>query len=131
MWWWLLACTTEAPAGAPSLLFLAPTDGAEVAAGDVDVSLLVEDFTLTTATARAPRVSWSPIPAAWAHSEGAPSGFVRLVLDGGAPIDVTTAQTTLPDVAEGDHELVGELRYSDGDALEPPVTASVSFRVTP
>jgi hypothetical protein len=113
----LAACHGEEPVVyAPSLEFLAPTDGATVTAGDVQVSILVDDFTLM-----APE----------AHNEGAPAGYCELSLDGVVVSQMETTQFTLADVAVGAHTLDGELFFADGDALDEefdaPVTASIAF----
>jgi hypothetical protein len=64
---------------------------------------------------------------AFAHNEGEAKGFVRFSLDDAALDDVYDTQYTLTAVAAGAHTVEAELYFADGDALEPPVSASVSF----
>ena len=104
----VLACADPESTQAPTLAFLAPTDGEVVPAGTVAVSLLVEDFRLVT-----------PV-----HSEGAPEGYVQLRVDG-ADLLRTGATQAEVDLAPGEHVVEAELRYEDGDALEPAVIATV------
>ncbi len=125
-WLTLLACGSAEEA-APTLTFLAPTDGEVVAAGEVAVSLVVEGVTLTepTATARLDPTEWLPVGVAWAHGEGAEAGFVRLTLDGVDVGDVGTTQWTLTGVTAGDHTLSGAILFADGH--DPEVAATVQF----
>ena len=111
VWLGLFACAEEDVAAAPSVAFLAPLEGAVVAADtSVAVSLLVEDFVLAS-------------PAK--HNEGTPEGYVLLRVDG---VDAETLASTQTEVllATGPHTLTAELFYLDGDALEPRATTSVS-----
>ena len=79
----------------------------------VQLSLLVEGFALVD-------------PAK--HNEGQPEGFLRLAVNGADTLD--TAQTTPTlSLAAGATILDAELLYSDGDSLEPAVTASLSLDV--
>ncbi len=114
----LWACSGEAvddTAGeAPTIDFLQPTDGATVAAGDVSVSLVVDDFTLQD-------------PAK--HNEGAPEGYVAVSVDGAEVLTTGDTQFTLTLDEVGAHTLTAELRYTDGDALEPPAVAEISVTV--
>ncbi len=135
----LLACgekdvhDTAEPTTPPTLSFLEPSADATVPAGDVSVSLLVEDFELVepAATARVrpgfDPTLWLPVSAAHAHGDEAARGYVVLTLDGGDPIEVSSTQATLSAVAAGEHVLVGELMHEDGEALDPAVTATVTF----
>lgn len=99
----------------PTVIFLAPTDGATVTAGEVQVSLSFEDFVLTAPTARV------------AHNEeGEPAGYVELSLDGAVvATDLVDPQYTLSGVAAGEHTLDAELYYEDRD--EVGVSASITF----
>jgi hypothetical protein len=123
----LTACSGGA-AETPAVSFLSPADGATVPAGDVAVSVVVEHFALEQDTARlVPWLSvWTP-SVAYAHSEGEAAGFVRFSLDDVAVGDVYDTQYTLTAVEAGAHTATAELVYADGDALEPPVSASVAF----
>ncbi|MEQ1503570.1 MAG: hypothetical protein ABMB14_15135 [Myxococcota bacterium] len=128
----------------PTLEFLAPADGASVAAaaGEVKVSIVVEDFALTAPDAQARATSpldrsglgspgplWlSLLPQALAHNEGGlPRGYCELSLDGSVVADLDATQYTLTEVATGSHELTGQLLFADGDPLDPPVSVTVTF----
>lgn len=102
----------SAAAASASVTFLAPLDGDIVPVGDNTASLLVEGFTLADVER---------------HNEGTPEGFVRLTLDGVvvAESGLTQLPYTLTDT--GPRTLTAELLYTDGDALEPPVSATVTF----
>jgi len=116
----------------PSLEFLDPQDQASVVAGDLQVSVVVEDFELTgpaagAAVAPSVPVLWLAPAVAFAHDgEGLPSGYVELRLDGAVVATMDSTQATIQ-VAVGTHTLEGELRYADGDALEEPVVATISI----
>lgn len=99
-------------ASAPTVAFLAPADGELVVLGERTASLVVEGFTLAEVER---------------HNEGTPEGFVRLSLDGETVIEsgLTQLPYTLTDT--GPHTLTAELFYSDGDALEPAVSATVAI----
>lgn len=108
-----LACTAfhdDTAEEAPTVSFLAPLDGDVVAAGDVAVSILVEDFVL-----KSPAV----------HNVGTGEGYAQIRVDG---VDTLAAMRTnfSLDLATGEHTLEAELFYTDGDALEPAVTARVT-----
>jgi hypothetical protein len=109
------------------LSFLAPADGATVPAGDVTVSIIVEDFVLVDHVARPSPLSLF-VPAAWADADedGVPAGHCVLSLDGAEVAQMAETQLVLT-VGPGAHTLDGELRYEDDDPLDPRVTASVSF----
>ena len=92
--------------------FLAPLDDELVVLGDNSASLLVEGFTLVDVER---------------HNEGTPEGFVRLSLDGVMVAESGLTQLPYTLTETGEHTLTAELFYSDGDALEPPVSASVTF----
>jgi hypothetical protein len=98
---------------APTVRFLAPLDGDVVTAGDVPVSILVEDFIL-----KSPAV----------HNVGTGEGYAQMRVDG---VDVLAAMRTnfTLDLAAGEHVLEAELFYTDGDALEPAVMARVTVTV--
>ena len=95
-----------------SVSFLAPLDEELVVLGDNSASLLVEGFTLVDVER---------------HNEGTPEGFVRLSLDGVMVAESGLTQLPYTLTETGEHTLTAELFYSDGDALEPPVSASVTF----
>jgi len=117
----------------PELTFLAPAVDESISGDEVSFSLLVDHFVLgeeeEAASLRAPlpmpMLMW--VPTARAHDvEGTPSGYLWVELDSdGQQLEVTTGSFTA--VAAGEHTLSAELFFHDGDALEPPVTASVTF----
>lgn len=120
----------------PELSFLSPEADSIVEAGDVAVSLVVEHFVLVEPVAsrdsRADRAFGALfdalIPPAAAHNEeGTPEGFISLSLDGSEVMSTGSTQATVSVTDAGEHTLEAELFYTDGDALEPPVSASVSF----
>jgi len=123
----LVACSTPEEIEPATLSFLTPADGEAVAAGDVDVSLVVENFALVAPTAKRGIRFLGFYPTAWAHNDDLPQGTISLVLDGGAATSLTATTTTLAGLAAGSHTLSAELLYEDGDSLEPPVTATVTF----
>lgn len=131
----LAACAgkdEESTEETPTVSFLAPEEGATVTAGTVDVSLVVAHMTLedpgATAAAPSPILDWLlPGRPARAHNEGEAEGYAELRLDGAAAATVYETQAQIEGVEAGEHSLEVELFYSDGDALEPPVTATVSF----
>ena len=92
--------------------FLSPVEEELVVLGDNTASLLVEGFTLVDVDR---------------HNEGTPEGFVRLSLDGVTLIESGLTQLPYTLTEAGEHTLTAELLYSDGDALEPPVSASVTI----
>lgn len=103
----LLACTdksddtgteTVAP---PTVTWLAPDDGATVAAGDVACSTVIDAFTLQD-------------PAK--HNEGAPIGYVSVSVDGTEVLQAGTTTFTLP-LTAGAHDLTAALFYEDGDEV--------------
>lgn len=133
----LLACGDEGEEGPiPTLTFLSPEEGEVISGDTVQVSILVEDFSLVAAeAARSPSpqpmgpLLLLAIPSARAHSaEGElAEGFCRLTLDGVDVADLDSTQFELTGVAPGAHSLEGQLFFADGDAYEPVVVASVSF----
>jgi hypothetical protein len=120
---------------APSVSFLSPTDGEELADSEVQVSLLIENFTLTTPAAKASGPQWPllllPGGVAWAHSEEGetPEGYCALTLDGTPVVNLSETQHTLGGLAGGEHTLGAQLYYADGDPLDEPATAEVTFSV--
>jgi hypothetical protein len=115
----LLACTDgdkESEAGEPGLEFLVPAEGDTVSVGSgsfaISVAVVVENFTLISAAK---------------HSEGVAEGYIELSLDDTVIGQIFETNFTVDLGSAGTHSLSGELFYEDGDELEPPVTASVSF----
>ena len=101
----------------PSVTFLAPADASTVAAGDVQVSIDVEDFVLAP-----------PENVGHGHNEeGEPTGYCELKLDDAEVTQLSETQYTLAAVTAGAHTLACELYFVDGDELEPSVSESISF----
>jgi len=135
-----LGCTAgtgdSADIEVPTLRFLAPSEGEQLAAGDVQVALIAEHVVLARTTG-APALPgpWLAVPwsgTAHAHEdESTPSGTLVLSVDGseGEVLDGTT--TTLSGLASGDHTLEAALTTADGDAWDPQVTATVNFSLDP
>ena len=122
----------------PTLSILSPEADATVVAGDVAVSLVVEHFVLVEPVAsrdsRSDRAFGAlmdlmiPGGSAAAHTEeGTPEGYISLSLDGTEVLTTGSTQATISVTDAADHTLEAQLFYTDGDELEPPVTASVSF----
>jgi hypothetical protein len=108
----LLACDDDGEALEPATVtFLVPTEGEAYPTGDLQISLVVENFNLVSPE----------------HNEGEAEGYVEVTLDNGEPLQ--TASTT-PSVSldeAGEHTLSAVLFYTDGDAVEPEASATVSF----
>ncbi len=112
----LLACSDKANESAidvPTLVFLQPEAGASVTGPDVAFTVVVEDFTLVEPSK---------------HNEGVAEGFIRVSADGTAVLDTGSTQFDLT-LAAGGHTIAVELFYTDGDALEPAVSSSLSLTV--
>ena len=117
----------------PSVTFLAPVADSTVTAGEIAVTLVVDDFTLVPpeTDSRAPAAVPLPlrllVASAEAHDEeGIPSGYCALALDDVAVSNLSETQGTVT-VAAGAHTLSCALMFADGDELEPAVSASVAF----
>ncbi len=127
----LIGCTKDEVAETPILEISSPAQGATVAAGDVDFSVVVEHFELVTPeVARVvpfDPTAWLPIASAYAHGDGASQGWLSVSLDGSEVMTLGETQGTLSAVAAGAHELSIELTHEDGDPMDPAVEASVSF----
>ncbi|MCK6527701.1 hypothetical protein L6R50_09095 [Myxococcota bacterium] len=135
----LLPPGCEEEAEPPEVEFLAPQDGSTVASGTVDVSLVIEHFTLVELEAalrarHAPSrlAQWAdallPGRAAYAHGgEEFPEGHCVLRLDGVEVATLTSTQGQVTGVEAGQHALEAELVYADGDPLDPPVKVQVGF----
>lgn len=130
----LLACTKEEEVTYnPTVSFLSPAEDASVAAGDVSVSIVVDDFVLTGPADEA-RVAYPPSVPLWllvntaeAHNEeGMPAGYAELALDGVVVAQLSETQDTLPAVAAGEHDLTATLFFADGDDIGAEV-ATVHF----
>ncbi|MDP2314202.1 MAG: hypothetical protein Q8P41_14965 [Pseudomonadota bacterium] len=109
----LLACSgakDDTGEAASSITFLSPAAGATVPAGDVSVSVVVENFVLVS-------------PAK--HNEGEAEGYIAVSVDGAEVLQTGDTQFTVT-LAAGAHTLGAELYYTDGDALDPAVSAEIT-----
>lgn len=110
----LFACTSEEPeeAAAPSIEFQAPANGAELALGENDASVIVENFTL--------------VDPAKHGDEEVQLGWIVITVDGTEQgVSGDTNFTFTLDTA-GEHTLEASLLHEDGEALDPPAVASVT-----
>lgn len=87
----------------PAMTVSAPANGSFFFANSVNINLSVRHFDLGT------------------------EGKIKYALDGGAAQYSTTATFTLSEIEDGEHTLVLELVDMDGESLETPVTANVTF----
>ncbi|MDP2316279.1 MAG: hypothetical protein Q8P41_25500 [Pseudomonadota bacterium] len=114
----LLACDAEpeetaAPEPA-TIVFLSPTDGATVPGGDVDFSVLVENFTL--------------VDLAKHGGESVPEGYIAVRVDGAEVLQARATQFTIA-LEPGAVDVEAELTYEDGDSLDEPAIATLSLTV--
>lgn len=130
----LFACqdpaSTPTDLESPTVSFLAPAAGSVVALGPLSVSLVVEHFQLEAPTHTAIWPLWTHLVAtASAHDEtGIVSGYVVLDLDGTVvEPHLASTQATIDLTETGPHTLTATLFYVDGDEVEPPTSATVSF----
>lgn len=125
----------DTSSSAPTVSFLSPAEGEELSDSAAQVSLLIENFTLTAPAASAAGPQWPllllPGGVARAHSEEGvtPEGYCTLSLDGTPVVDLSETQHTLNGLAGGEHTLGAQLYYADGDPLDEPATAEVTFTV--
>lgn len=117
------ACTSKADDTAteatPTIAFLAPEDGAVLSPGPVDITLVVDGFTLID-------------PAKHSGEGEGLSGYVALTYDDqGTTLTENTGSTqaSITFNGTGPHTITAELLYEDGDALEPAVSASVAIDI--
>lgn len=99
----LLACAAadKESTPAPTLLWLAPSDGETVPVGETACSIILESFSLVD-------------PAK--HNTGAPIGYVRVSVDDESRLEVGTTTFSL-DLEAGSHRLNAALFYADGDEV--------------
>lgn len=86
---------------APSIEWLVPSDGDTVTAGDVACSTIVDGFTLVNVAK---------------HSEGAPTGYLSVTVDGAEVLATSDTNFTVT-LAAGAHDLSAGLFYEDGDEV--------------
>lgn len=99
-----------------TIAFLSPEDGATVAVGDVDFSVLVENFAL--------------VDPAKHGGEEEPEGYIGLSVDGVEVLQSGETQFTLTLEEAGERTIEAELFYAnDGDPLDEPATATLSLLV--
>lgn len=89
----------EETAAAPAITLLDPLDGDTVPAGEVDLSFIVENFTLID-------------PAK--HNEGTAEGYISVTVDGAEALQTASTQVTVT-LTAGAHTVGGALYYADGD----------------
>ena len=129
------AVATEKPDDTPHLSITDPTDGSEVAAGDVTVAVSVRNFDVVNKLklGEAPvdgeghihyYLDVDEIPtAAGQHAGG------RRRFDAGTYRAVGTTTYTWPDVGQGTHTFAAQLFQNGHTPLEPPVVDEVSVSV--
>jgi hypothetical protein len=113
--WVLLAvaCEPEVDLDPSAVSFLVPTEGESYPAGDLTLSIVVENFGLVSPE----------------HTAGEAEGYIEVSLDGGDPLQTSSTTPSIA-VEEGEREVTATLFYSDGDPVEPEASASVNFTVT-
>lgn len=118
-----VACTSKADdtasEAAPTIAFLAPEDGAVLSPGAIDITLVIDGFTLAD-------------PAKHGGEDEGLSGYVALTYDdNGTNLTENTGSTqaSINLNGTGMHTLTAELMYADGDALEPAVSASIDIDI--
>ncbi len=113
----LLACdpADDTDVEAPTIAFLTPDDGAVVEVGDVDFSVVVENFTLVDLAK---------------HNEGVPEGYIGVRVDGEEVLQTGATQFTLAIGTAGDVTVEAELFYGDDEEpLDEPAVATLSLTV--
>lgn len=102
----LLACTGlgEADAETPTVAFLSPDDGATVPAGEVEVSVVIENFLIDDPSK---------------HSDGGADGWMTIsVTQGDATEEIQTRSTRLDvTLVAGAATLGANLHFADGDEV--------------
>ena len=121
---------------APTVTVDAPASGAALT-GRVRVQVRLTDFRLSGV---ADTLGWWPSPLAliegqaWAHViTDEPNGYISYRVDGVTLADTieTDVELDLSAFEPGQHALLVELFYPDGDGFYPPVLAQVPFTWTP
>lgn len=100
----LLACAADKGGEAepaPTVEWLIPTDGETVTAGEVECSLVVSEFTLESRLL---------------HGDAGAAGYVEISVDGTVALETDDTTPTLS-LEAGQHELVAQLFYEDGDPV--------------
>lgn len=97
--------------GPATIAFIDPVNGGTVITGDVTFSVDVANFTLED-------------PAK--HNDDQPIGYIQLTLDD-ADAGIAFDRHFDLTLEGGDHTLLAALMFEDGDELDPPVSASVTF----
>jgi hypothetical protein len=102
----------------PTISFLEPADKAKVAVGDVQLSIVVDYFTLHD-------------PAK--HNEGQPEGYIELTWSNGTASDTLDTGSTTPTInipSAGTWTITGALYYADGDEITEQFADYVPAEVT-
>lgn len=115
----LVACATpddSAIDADATIVFLSPEEGAAVAIGDVDFSVVVENFTLVDLAK---------------HTEGeSAEGYIGVSVDGVESLQTSATQFALTLDVAGEVKVEAELFYGDdGDPLDEPAVASLTLTV--
>jgi len=105
------------PAPQPSFTVVSPYDGQvfETTEDTTDIQVVLSTFNLIL---KAP-----------AGSPEAGEGHFHLILDGGAPIVVSSKEYTLVGVGEGEHSLTVQLMNNDHTPYSPSVMETVTFTI--
>jgi len=121
----------------PTVTASEPADGATISGETMRVVVSTTDFILTGKD----EVVWSlPTPlgllsgVAWAHVVGdQPNGYIAYKVDGVSLAETIETDVLLPVTAltAGQHALLVELHYPDGDTFYPPALDQVPFTYTP
>jgi hypothetical protein len=115
----ILACTAGDDTAADvdsTIAFLSPDDGATVAIGDVDFSVVVENFGL--------------VDLAKHGEEATPEGYIGVSVGGVEVLQTSDTQFTLTLDAAGTVTVEAELFHGDdGDPLDERAVASLSLTV--
>ena len=102
----------------PTISFLEPADDAKVAVGDVQLSIVVDSFTLHD-------------PAK--HNEGQPEGYIEVGWSNGTASDELETGSTTPTIeipAAGSWTITAELYFADGDEITEDFPDYVPAQVT-
>lgn len=121
----------------PTITASEPLDGATISGETMHVVVTTANFKLT----RKDEVVWSlPTPlglltsVAYAHVVGdEPNGYIAYKVDGVALAETIETDVMLPvsALAPGQHALLVELHYPDGDTFYPPALDQVAFTYAP
>jgi hypothetical protein len=122
LFFFLAACTSSkddsATPATPTIEFLSPSEGDSVALGKLELSLVVEHFTLQDVAK---------------HNEGQPEGYIEVGWTDGTTSDELTTGSTTPTIeilTAGAWTITGELYFADGDEVTEEFPDAVSAEVS-